>query len=121
MEDIGSRNVESLLCVTKLFSCCKASHANSSTPLGNWYFPNGTTVPNKSNQASGMQWDFYRTRGRMVVRMHRRRGGVDGIYRCEIPYSGKFSLGANFRDFRGRTCFRENKNREKMKNDDVIT
>ena len=30
-----------------------------------------------------------------------------------IPYSGKFSLGANFRDFRGQTCFRENKNCEK--------
>ena len=87
MEYIGSRNMESLLCVTKLFSCCKASHANSSTPLGNWYFPNGTTVPNKSNQRSGEQWDYYVTRGRMVVRMHRRRGGEDGIYRCEIPDS----------------------------------
>ena len=31
-----------------------------------------------------------------------------------IPYSGKFSLGANFRDFRGQTCFRENKNRKKI-------
>ena len=31
-----------------------------------------------------------------------------------IPYSGKFSLGANFRDFRWQTCFRENKNRKKM-------
>ena len=31
-----------------------------------------------------------------------------------LPYSGKFSLGANFRDFRGQTCFRENKNRKKM-------
>ena len=30
-----------------------------------------------------------------------------------IPYSGKFSLGANFRNFRGQTCFRENKNRKK--------
>ena len=39
----------------------------------------------------------------------------------QVPYSGKFSLGANFRDFRGRTCFRENKNPQKMKNDDVIT
>ena len=38
-----------------------------------------------------------------------------------IPYSGKFSLGANFRDFRGQTCFRKNKNREKMEIDDVIT
>ena len=31
-----------------------------------------------------------------------------------LPYSGKFSLGANFRDFRGQTCFHENKNCEKM-------
>ena len=31
----------------------------------------------------------------------------------DLPYSGKFSLGANFRDFRGQTCFRENKNRKK--------
>ena len=29
-----------------------------------------------------------------------------------IPYSGKFSLGANFRNFRGQTCFRKNKNRK---------
>ena len=40
----------------------------------------------------------------------------------QVPYSGKFSLGANFRDFRGLTWFRENKNREKLKMeiDDVI-
>ena len=30
-------------------------------------------------------WDFYRNRGPSVVRMHRRRGGVTGIYRCVIP------------------------------------
>ena len=28
------------------------------------------------------------------------------------PYSGKFSLGANFRNFRGQTCFHKNKNRK---------
>ena len=42
-----------------------------------------------------------------------------------VPYSGKFSLGANFRDFRRQTCFHENKNGKKkftkMKVDDVIT
>ena len=32
----------------------------------------------------------------------------------KIPYSGKFSLGASFRDFRGLIGDRENKNREKM-------
>ena len=42
-----------------------------------------------------------------------------------VPYSGKFSLGANFRDFRRQTCFREYKNHKKkctkMEIDDVIT
>ena len=31
---------------------------------------------------------------------------------CEIPYSGKFAQGANLRNYRGTTCFRENENRE---------
>ena len=30
-----------------------------------------------------------------------------------VPYSGKFSLGANFRDFCEQTCFRKNQNCEK--------
>ena len=29
--------------------------------------------------------NVYRTRGQMKVLLNRRRGGVDGIYRCEIP------------------------------------
>ena len=33
----------------------------------------------------GDEWEFYRTRGQMVVLLHRRRGGVTGIYRCDIP------------------------------------
>ena len=32
-----------------------------------------------------MQWDFHRTSGWMVKLLQRRRGGVDGIYHCEIP------------------------------------
>ena len=87
MEDIGS-SMDSLLCVTNLTGCCKGSGGNSSTLLGNWYFPNGIRVPGKNaNETSGEQWDFYRTRGHMVVRMHRRRDGEDGIYRCEITDS----------------------------------
>ena len=54
--------------------------------MGNWFFPNGTRVPSHTvNETSDLQWDLYSTRGEMVVRMHRRRGGEDGIYRCEIP------------------------------------
>ena len=34
-----------------------------------------------------------------------------------IPFSEKFSLGANFRDFRGQTCYHENENREGINQD----
>ena len=48
--------------------------------LGNWFFPNRTRLPSFRTQ-----WNFYRDRGQMSVNMHRRRGGVNGIYHCVIP------------------------------------
>ena len=50
--------------------------------LGNWYFPNGTRV-----SSSSLESDFYRSSGQMMVHLNRKRGGVEGIYRCEIPDS----------------------------------
>ena len=73
LEDIGEGD-DALLCITNQTACCR------NPAIGNWFFPNGSRVP-----SSGNQWDIYRTRGQMVVHMHRRRGGVEGIYRCEIP------------------------------------
>ena len=78
LENIGE-GPDALLCITHLTACCRPPYTNGSA-LGNWYLPDGTRVP-----ASRNQWDFYRTRGQMVVRMHRRRDGEEGIYRCEIP------------------------------------
>ena len=75
LEDIGEDD-DALLCITNLTTCCRTENRS---PLGQWFFPNGTNVP-----SSGKQWDFHRTRGTMMVLMHRRRGGVDGIYCCEI-------------------------------------
>ena len=80
LEDIGEGH-DALLCITKRTACCRSPYTGDMGPaLGNWFFPNGTRVP-----SLGVGWDFYRTRGQMVVRMHHRRGGVEGIYRCEIP------------------------------------
>ena len=79
LKDIGEWD-DTLLCVTNLTACCRRS--DSSTPLGNWFFPNRTRVP-----ASSSWSDFFRSRDQMVVRLIRRRGGVEGIYRCEIPDS----------------------------------
>ena len=70
LEDIGEGD-DALLCMTNLTVCCR------SPSLGNWFFPNGTRVVRTR--------DVYRTRGQSVVRLNRIRGGVAGIYRCEIP------------------------------------
>ena len=86
LEDIGEWK-DALLCVTDQPACCRHSFTGEMGPaIGNWFFPNGTRVLNfYANYTTRMQWDFFRTRGQMIVHMHRRRGGVDGIYRCEIP------------------------------------
>ena len=76
LEDIGLEG-DALFCKTIQTSCCKPS--STSNALGNWLFPNKTKVP-----SSRKNTDFYRDREQMVVRLNRRRGGVDGIYRCEI-------------------------------------
>ena len=78
LEDIGE-GPNALLCITNQTACCQPSDGNGFV-LGNWFFPNGTRVP-----SSGDNWDFHRTRGQMVVRLQRRRGGEEGIYRCVIP------------------------------------
>ena len=70
-----------LLCVTPdNTNCCSSAETGGGALLGNWYFPNGTEVPPDSTG-----WNFYITKGPGVVRLHRRTGGVSGIYRCEIP------------------------------------
>ena len=83
LEEIGGENDTALLCWSIQTACCRRPFTGENGPtLGNWYFPNGARVP-----ARGGQLDMYRNRGHSVVRMYRRRGGVEGIYRCEIPDS----------------------------------
>ena len=80
LEDIGEGG-DALLCMTNLTTCCRSSDSGGNkSVLGNWFFPNGTRVP-----SSNTQWDIHRSRGHMVVRLNRRRGGEEGVYRCEIP------------------------------------
>ena len=74
LEDIGEID-NALLCMTNLSACCRAPYGSAQ---GNWFLPNTTRVPSKNI------WDFYRTRGQMVVYMRRIGGGENGIYRCEI-------------------------------------
>ena len=83
LEDIGEGG-DALLCLTNQPACCRTSNTGDVEKfMGNWYFPNGTKLP--GDTTSGAEWDFFRARGQMVIRMNRRKGGVEGIYRCEIP------------------------------------
>ena len=83
LEDIGVEG-DALFCRTNLTACCRPPFTGENgSGLGNWFFPNGTRVPSDDSD----QLDFHRTRGQMVVLLHRRRGGVNGIYHCEIPDS----------------------------------
>ena len=82
LEDIGESD-DALLCITNQTACCRCPYTGEMGPdMGNWFFPNKTRV---YNHGEGTDVDFYRTRGQMVVLMQRIRGGVDGIYRCDIP------------------------------------
>ena len=74
LEDIGEGDEDALLCRTNL----------NEPGIGNWFFPNESRVSSSEN---GNTTTVYRTRGVMVVLLNRRRSGVDGIYRCEIPDS----------------------------------
>lgn len=68
-----------LICSTNYRPCC----ANVRNRYGDWYYPNGTEVP---NMASG--WEFYRNRGDDgTVRLFRRNNDTipSGTFYCEIP------------------------------------
>ena len=85
LEGIGEGD-DALLCITNQTACCSRPYTGEMRPaIGNWFYPNGTEVSSEVNVTLGTQWDFYTDRGEMVVRMHHRRGGEYGIYRCEVP------------------------------------
>ena len=82
LENIGIGG-DALHCVTDQPPCCQPPYTGESyfgLFIGQWFFPNGSRLP-----SSGQQWDFFRTRGQSMVRMNRRRGGVNGIYSCVVP------------------------------------
>ena len=85
LEDIGEGDY-ALTCVTDQTACCRKPYTNAlGSAMGNWFFPNGTRVPSSIVNTSKEQWDIYSARGWMVVGLHRREGGEDGVYCCVIP------------------------------------
>ena len=91
-------------CKTDLVRCCGGEQGDH---LGDWYFPNGTSVEGPENGT-----DIYRRRGKQRVNLLRRNYAMSpsGIYRCDIPtnalrtettardsiYVGLFASGGKF-------------------------
>ena len=88
LEEIGESD-NALFCITNQTACCRPTNTGGNVfSVKNWFFPNNTRVPSRNvNGTPGLHWNFYRERGQMVVRLYRRRSGVDGIYYCKIPNS----------------------------------
>ena len=67
---------EPLLCVTDSIDCCSREPGVSN---GQWYFPDGSAVPDESGD------NFYQASVFAAVRLHRINDMTNGIYRCDIP------------------------------------
>ena len=80
LEDVGGSNEGALLCRTNLTACCKRPYGPS---RGNWFLPDGSSV----SPDGSLNTTFTSTRDEMVLRLKHTGGGVDGIYRCDIPDS----------------------------------
>ena len=68
-----------LICTTTFRPCCKDGQQ------GEWYYPDGTMVPNKAADE-----DFFRSRSKDgKVRLNRRNSAISptGIFHCELPVS----------------------------------
>ena len=78
--DPNTSQNEGLQCITDRMPCCETEPNNS----GEWYFPNGTTVPIQDRAAS-----FYRNRGGDgTVNLNRAASDVilpTGLFCCVIP------------------------------------
>ena len=80
--DIGDGD-NALICQTDSTQCCRGSDNTNGGPLGEWYFPDGTLVPDGQDASRSI----FRNRAPSVVRLNRRNNAQSptGVYRCEIP------------------------------------
>ena len=83
LEDIGEGD-DALLCLTDQTACCRHPYTREmGTAIGNWSFPNRTTVPSDIIRCKVGFLQYLRWNG--DIHGPYRRGGVTGIYSCMIP------------------------------------
>ena len=70
---------EGIQCITDLSTCCRAANGPH---RGDWYFPNGTTLPGPAHKV-----DTFEVRLSQGLDLRRKSGAnsTTGIYRCDIP------------------------------------
>ena len=94
-EDVPG-GLPSLTCHTDLTECCRNPDTRGQGGRGEWYYPDGRTVPNQAANE-----DFYRVRNApQVVRLSRRQRSnplsPTGSYCCVVPTTrGEMTFCAN--------------------------
>ena len=79
--EIGEAESAAVLCRTDLTTCCTGTQTGGGG-RGHWIYPNGTNVGNAHSR-----YDIFRSRGDMVVRLHRTDDDVTvptGQYCCQV-------------------------------------
>ena len=77
----GANDMNALNCRTNLEACCNDNQPNVPTPVGEWYYPNGTALNFDAGGAT-----FRRNRALMNVRLWRRNTPPErGRFLCELP------------------------------------
>ena len=79
--DIGTDSA-ALHCRTSYRPCCSAAN-----PEAQWYFPNGSAVPDIARRTSPEELPYYSTRSPSgTVSLNRNPGAITrGNFRCDIP------------------------------------
>ncbi len=80
-------NFESLVCVTSNVNtmCCGKDDTTGDGPVGNWLYPNGTTVPRNQVNPNG---DITRSSHTQQICLNRKKTNVispTGVYTCVVP------------------------------------
>ena len=75
LDRIMNTTSTALLCTAPASDCCATAGS------GDWFSPSGSVVTTSTSSVT------YQVKGSFFVELRRSSGGVEGIYRCDIPLS----------------------------------
>ena len=85
-----------LVCVTANVNmdCCRSSDRSDNGGIGDWYYPNGSTV-NSGSSGKGQNFTRYLYTHQVRLASEGVPEGPLGVYRCEIPDGSGRKIAAN--------------------------